>query len=99
MTEPTLTVAFSWDNVAGIFWGTLPSGARFAVSRTDIGGKLEANLTLFRQAVTPVSDSRRISQAKEEIRKEISNLDLSQVQRFVGGKHVLDDLEINFDAD
>lgn len=95
-SDPSLTVKFFWDNSAGVYWGELPSGVRFAVARHDVGGKLERNLDLFRQAVTPQSDSRRVSASKAEIRKEIKDLDLSKVQKFKGGKLVVDFDDLDF---
>lgn len=77
--EPSLTITFTWDNTTGIFYGTLPSGARFAVSRSEVSGKLESNLTLFRQAVTPLSDGRSF-RSKDDVRREIAGLAITSEQ-------------------
>lgn len=54
---PTLTITFEYDVRAGLYFGTLENGARFAVRKEEIGGKLESNLSLFRKQVVDFSDN------------------------------------------
>lgn len=55
-----LFVTFTYDHGAGIFHANLSNGARFAVSREHVGGKLENALNLHKRAVIALNSGKYV---------------------------------------
>jgi hypothetical protein len=55
---PQLTISFTWDHVAGIFYARLDNGAIIPVKREHLGGKLENALALFARGVAAIAENR-----------------------------------------
>ncbi len=49
---PSLRIDFTYDVVSNLFYAELENGAVIPVKLSDISGKLENTLTLFRRAVS-----------------------------------------------
>lgn len=64
-----LTIDFSYDHVSGLYYAHLQNGAVIPVSRSDVGGKLENTLNLFRRAVTAIEypDERKASKDNKDV--------------------------------
>lgn len=65
-SEFRLQVSFSYDHISGLFSAHMENGSIIPVSRSDIGGKLENALTLFRRAVTALEYPDEVREAKKE---------------------------------
>lgn len=55
-----LFVTFTYDHAAGVFYANLSNGARFAVERTHVGGKLENALSLHKKAVIALNSGKYV---------------------------------------
>ena len=98
-----LKIEVEWLHAPGLFEAKLENGARFTFRREDIGGKLENNLTLYRQAVAQAIKGKalRPSGDKDKERKDIIRLSAEKAVQVVGVKRPkvdlnLDDLDIDF---
>lgn len=78
MTE--LTITFTYDHASGLFFARLENGARFAVRRQDLSGKLENALTLFRRGVVAAESGKYVQKPRGSSDLTYS-YDESQVQR------------------
>lgn len=97
-----LNLSIEWDHVSGLFEATLSNGARFTFRREDVSGKLENNLTLYRQAVASLIEGKplRPSSDKNSERRELMLLSAEKAVTVVGVKRSkvevnLDDLDID----
>jgi hypothetical protein len=56
-----LRIDFTYDHTSGLYYANLENGAVISVSRSDVGGKLENALNLFRRGVIAIEhpDERR----------------------------------------
>ena len=98
-----LKLEINWLHAAGLFEATLENGARFTFRREDVSGKLENNLTLYRQAVASLIEGKPLRPAgdKSAERREIMRLSAEASVQVVGVKRPkvdinLDDLDIDF---
>ena len=97
-----LKLTIEWDHAAGVFECLLEDGARFTFTRSDIGGKLENNLTLYRQAVAALIEGKELrpSTDKNRERRELMKLSAGRSVQVIGVKRPreklsLDDLELD----
>lgn len=94
-----LVLSIEYDAISDLFEATLENKARFTFSRSDINGKLESNLTLYRRAVIAALEDKPLSVgSKQKDRKELMELCAGKSVQVVGRvkrtKLSLDDLEI-----
>lgn len=74
-SNPTLTIKFVYSHTLGNYEAILENGACFVVERTHIGGRLESNLDLFRQAVVQAIEGKPIKREdKSAVRATIVSL-------------------------
>lgn len=99
-----LHIDFSYDHVSGLYYAHLDNGAVIPVSRSDVAGKLENTLNLFRRAVTAIEypDERKpgkdMSKDVDLINEAIA-LGMVQVAGVIGSPEINLDLlgEVNLD--
>ena len=101
-----LKLSIEWLHAPGVFEATLENGARFIFRREDVSGKLENNLTLYRQAVASLIEGKPLREAstdKSRERKALMALSAGKSVEVIGvranrreGPLSLDDLEIDF---
>lgn len=92
-----LTINITYNTVTDLFEAELPNGARFSFSRSDVGGKLEANLTLFRRAVTASAQGQPLPESKDSTRAWLRSLDIQPAAPRLpkGAKLSLKDLDLD----
>lgn len=78
---PRLLIAFEWNHAGGFYEAVLPNGARFVVERQHVGGRLEANLDLFRQALQRTPGTPAKAEAKSAVRATI----IAEAERYLAG--------------
>jgi hypothetical protein len=76
-----LFVTFTYDHAAGVFYANLSNGARFAVDRSHVGGKLENALNLHKRAVIALNSGKYV-QARNGAGKLTYSYTEDQIQRF-----------------
>lgn len=76
-----LFVTFTYDHAAGVFYANLSNGARFAVSREHVGGKLENALNLHKKAVIALNSGKYV-QARGAAGALTYSYSPEQVRRF-----------------
>lgn len=76
-----LFVTFTYDHAAGVFYANLSNGARFAVDRSHVGGKLENALKLHQRAVIALNSGKYV-QARGSRGETTYSYTEEQVQRF-----------------
>lgn len=81
-----LFVTFTYDHAAGVFYATLSNGARFAVSREHVGGKLENALNLHKKAVIALNSGKYV-QARGSRGETTYSYSEEQVRRFKANGH------------
>lgn len=92
-----LFVTFTYDHAAGVFYANLSNGARFAVERQHVSGKLENALNLHKQAVIALNSGKYV-QARRGDGALTYSYDESQVKRYTaaGSRDVaLPELELD----
>ena len=92
-----LLISITYDSATDLFTGELPNGARFNFTRSDIGGKLEANLTLYRRAVVAASQGQPVPESKDSTRAWLKSLDIKPAAPRLpkGAKLSLKDLDLD----
>jgi hypothetical protein len=96
----SLIVKFTYDHSTGLYGAELQNGAKFAVRREDISGKLENALNLFRRGVIALLEDQplRMSVDKKQERETLQALTEGRPVQRVGPirkpKLNLDDLDI-----
>lgn len=98
-----LKLSIEYFPATDLFEATLENHARFTFSRSDISGKLENNLTLYRRAVVRQLEGGELEsfpKSKEQERKELADLVAGKPVQVVGVKKKLtklnlDDLDID----
>jgi hypothetical protein len=92
-----LTINIRYDSITDLFEAELPNGARFFFTRSDIGGKLESNLTLFRRAVVAASVGHPLPESKDSTRAWLASLDIKPASPRLpkAGKLSLGDLDLD----
>ena len=90
-----LNISITYDSATDLFTGELSNGARFNFTRSDVGGKLEANLTLFRRAVVAATKGQPLPESKDSTRAWIKSLDIKPAKEKVG-RLTLEDLDLDF---
>ena len=95
MAKPSpLSISFTWDQASGMFFARLSNGACFPVRRTEVSGKLENALTLYRRACVELVPRRNAFDLPKDRRPAV--YDESKVQVCgVTPKASLSDLEID----
>lgn len=96
-----LKLSIEYNSVSDLFEAKLENGAGFTFTRSDIGGKLENNLTLYRRAVVALEEGGELpSSSKKDARAEVIRLSAGKAVSVVGRKKLsklnLDDLDIDF---
>lgn len=76
-----LFVTFTYDHSSGVFYANLSNGARFAVSREHVSGKLENALNLHKKAVIALNSGKYV-QARGSGGKLTYSYTEEQVRRF-----------------
>lgn len=96
-----LKIEVEYDHVSGGFTARLENGASFTFTRSDISGKLENNLDLYRRAVIRLLEGEPLpTSSKKDSRREVIELSAGKHVNVVGVKKKLtklnlDDLEID----
>lgn len=96
-----LNLSIEYNHVSGNFEAKLENGAGFTFSRSDVSGKLENNLDLYRRAVIRLLDGEPLPHhTKKDARREVIELSAGKHVNVVGvrkklTKLDLDDLEID----
>lgn len=75
-----LFLTFTYDHASGVFFAQLSNGARFAVERSHVGGKLENALSLFKRQVI-ANNSGKYVQARGARGELTYSYNESQVQK------------------
>lgn len=81
-----LFVTFTYDHAAGIFYANLSNGARFAVSREHVGGKLENALNLHKKSVIALNSGKYV-QARGSRGEVTYTYSDEQIRRFTEAGH------------